>query len=244
MNENGERVSETAVYEHTVTGDVTLTPVFAKDDSSAARQAYDFDKLVPTISGASSIASVEDRNGATTNALKVWNDPNNNRDHYVHLAYSLTDGKQYKLSYDYKGTARTGSWICVTNFGDAQNTEIGGDLGSYNHFASDIWQHHETVFTASGALAKLYFFTPTWEAQDKTNGDTVYFDNIVIEEYTPGFESYEEDFESGEKLAGASLLNLPVATVKDDPKGVNGKSLALSNSGYWAFTKRVWNRRY
>lgn len=235
-NEKGERVSETAVYEHTVTGDVTLTPVFAKDTNSAARQAYDFDKLVPTISSASSIASVKGRNGATTNALKVWNDPKNNRDHYVHLAYPLIDGKQYKLSYDYKGTARAGSWICVTGYSDAQNTEIGGDLGSYNRFASDIWQHHETVFTASGALAKLHFFTPSWEAQDKTNGDTVYFDNIVIEEYTPGsdnfFKSYEEDFESGEKLAGASLLNLPVATVKDDPTGVNGKSLALSNSGY------------
>ena len=229
-NEKGERVSETAVYEHTVTGDVTLTPVFAKNDNSAARQAYDFDKLVPTISGASSIASVEGRNGATTNALKVWNDPNNNRDHYVHLAYPLTDGKQYKLSYDYKGTARAGSWICVTGYSDAQNTEIGGTLDHYNRFASDIWQHHETVFTASDALAKLYFFTPKWLLNDTTNGDTVYFDNIVIEEYTPGFESYEEDFENGEKLAGASLLNRPIATVKDDPTGVNRKSLALSYS--------------
>ena len=235
-NEKGERVSETAVYEHTVTGDVTLTPVFAKDTNSAARQAYDFDKLVPTISGASALETVMDRNGATTSALKVYNDPNNNRDHYVNLAYPLIDGKQYKLSYDYKGTARAGSRICVTGYRDAQNTEIGGTLDHYNRFASDIWQHHETVFTASDALAKLYFFTPSWLLNDSTNGDTVYFDNIVIEEYTPGsdnfFKSYEEDFENGEKLAGASLLNLPVATVKDDPTRVNGKSLALSNSGY------------
>jgi len=207
--------------------------------NTAEKQTYDFDLSNPTISGNSALETVTGNDGNYTNALKVTGISTNNNYHMITLDYPLEAGKRYKVSYDYKGSAHVRLYAYTssntnTGWDTRKNTEeIGGTDTAY-YFISDKWERHEAVFTAENEYGWISFWVPSWELIDSTNGDLVYFDNIVIEEYT-ATESYEEDFEDGTTFDGAGLKTKPISSIVTDPLNTSNYSLKLSASSYTAY---------
>jgi len=160
--------------------------------NTADKQVYDFDKGVPQdISGAanSSIESVEGADGKTSNAIHL-NASSALATKMFKLDVALTQGKVYKLSYNYKGDIDlrfllyNGTGWSNSEMYSAEEWITRGDSAS---LSSTDWATREITFTAQYNSSAIYLLA------DSGNG---FIDNIIIEEsayeafdkYTFGFE--------------------------------------------------------
>ncbi len=239
----GNKVSESATYVHTVTADTVLTPVFAKNANTSAYQSYDFDKVSPTlVSGTTEYTT--DKDGNVTNAFKVvTNNTAGQNQNLFYLDADLESNKLYKISFDYKGTGYLWSYVSLTkreemdwsaSWSNAQFFEISTRVA----LSSDIWARHEAVITSNKAHNVINFLTDG----NASCAGNLYIDNVVIEEYEVGVDYYSEDFEDGTTFVGGASSR-PADKIVNDPTNSNNKVLykaaTSSPTQYFIATPRL-----
>ncbi|MBR4073333.1 MAG: hypothetical protein IKK24_05245, partial [Clostridia bacterium] len=229
----GNNVSDSATYVHTVTADTTLTPVFAKNANTSAYQSYDFDKISPEIIAPATTEYTTDKDGNVTNALKITTKASGNIENPIKLDVELESGKQYKVSYDYIGKGNLWSYVSIAGTLWDQHQFI--ELPTNNSeliLSSDVWSRHEAVFTADKAHNALNFVS---YARGEALAGTLYIDNIVIEEYELGFERYEENFNDGTAFDGGVTTAVSKYTVVADPLDSTNYCLKHTENGSYQY---------
>lgn len=208
----GNIISTSAVYNHTVTADTILTPVF----ETFKYAEYDFeDGLIPAgcpdAVNYSPAASPDGGNGAYS--LKHTSS-NGSYNTFLFKSVKLLAGHTYMISYDY---------FADSSVSDANNFWQRIDLYS----ADDKYLDGSGVATASGNYNK--WLTTGRRTEITEDGQyfgimcsgEIYFDNIVIIDVSDTGEYYE-DFSERPELALIDLgnsANAEITYVNDEIKG-------------------------
>lgn len=163
--------------------DLEITDVTDKtNQNTSVRQSYDFDNTnfkaySDKLNNSIQLAAV---NGEKNSVLKLAPTASAQAKINVELDYSLETGNYYKLSFDYKGTAKMrilhnfGAWANLASVDVVK--EEGPNSGYDAYFnSSNAWIKYDTIFYTEQASTHLYLLLV---AQADTE---ILIDNIKIE---------------------------------------------------------------
>lgn len=192
--------ADTCVYIGTTVGtpNVTVASYIIKEKvastNTASKQVYDFGLLTPENYKDTTTVLIADKDGKLTEALAFDTTASSGKGAGVvrmfKLDNALTNGRVYKLSYDYKGEANFRILLCTNPDGWGENAGMySADKAigmHYNkHIKSDSWTTYSSYFKAESDSTYMYLRVVTTDgAGDVTVNSEFFLDNIVIEEVT------------------------------------------------------------
>lgn len=204
--------------------EICIVDVTDKVTNTQQKQVYNFEsnKFSTTLPAKASIVATKGVDGGT-GALEFYSQSAAAVDYNAKLDVALTQGKYYKLSFKFKGAAglrilpNSGGWGSSYSMYGAET--IGTDTDHY--LVSEDWKTHEIIFSAK------YDSTHFWLRPNLSSNVSFYLDDIVVEEYEPGYSS-TIDFDN-------MYFNYFGYTIEKDTYNAENNVLKFSGTSYNPF---------